>query len=89
VSLPVAIAMTLYLIGTTIAGDVQIIPLVLLMCILGLPAVLIAITTRKVVYIGWMIIFLFSLPVWNFLLPVYGASHFTRLERARAQSGRT
>ncbi|ORZ31697.1 chitin synthase-domain-containing protein [Catenaria anguillulae PL171] len=76
VSLPVAIIMTFYLIFQTILGNVQLIPLVMLVCILGLPAVLIMLTTRKFVYIYWMIIFLSSLPVWNFLLPVYAFWHF-------------
>jgi len=46
-------------------------PLVLLACILGLPGVLIVITSRKFVFIGWMIIYLFSLPIWNAVLPAY------------------
>jgi len=41
-----------------------------------LPAVLILITTGKVVYIFWMFIYLAALPIWNFILPVYAFWHF-------------
>lgn len=53
--LPAAICLTVYLIvNTAISSDPQWQSLALLVAILGLPAVLIAITTFKVVYIGWM-----------------------------------
>jgi len=48
----------------------------MLFAVLGLPAVLIIITTRKVIYCAWMIVYLLSLPVWNLLLPVYAYWHF-------------
>lgn len=47
------------------------IPVILLVGVLGLPAVLVLITTRRVVYVGWMVIYLLSLPIWNFVLPAY------------------
>lgn len=49
----------------------QIIPLVLLGLILGLPAILIIITAHSWSYVLWMLIYLLSLPVWNFVLPAY------------------
>lgn len=49
----------------------QIIPLVLLALILGLPAVLIVVTAHSWSYVAWMLIYLLSLPVWNFVLPTY------------------
>jgi chitin synthase len=39
--------------------------------ILGLPAVLIVVTAHNWSYVGWMFIYLISLPVWNFILPTY------------------
>lgn len=39
--------------------------------ILGLPAVLIVLTAHRWSYVIWMFIYLLSLPVWNFVLPVY------------------
>jgi chitin synthase len=49
----------------------QIIPLVLLALILGLPAILIVVTAHSWSYMAWMLIYLFSLPIWNFVLPTY------------------
>ncbi|CAE6469196.1 unnamed protein product [Rhizoctonia solani] len=77
--LPAAISFTIYLIVITILPQTNpkpIIPLVLLGVILGLPGLLIVITSRKVAYLGWMIIYLLSLPVWNFILPAYAFWHF-------------
>ncbi|KAI0308112.1 glycosyltransferase family 2 protein [Multifurca ochricompacta] len=76
--LPAAISFTLYLIISTIipGGPNTTIPLALLAVILGLPGLLIVITTRKVAYVGWMLIYLLSLPVWNGILPAYAYWHF-------------
>ncbi|KAL1916827.1 uncharacterized protein VTP21DRAFT_5531 [Calcarisporiella thermophila] len=74
--LPAAICFTLYLIIATIISPQSIISLVLLALVLGLPAVLIVMTSRKIVYVGWMLIYLISLPIWNFVLPVYAFWHF-------------
>lgn len=49
----------------------QIIPLVLLALILGLPGVLIIVTAHSWSYVIWMLIYLLSLPIWNFVLPTY------------------
>jgi chitin synthase len=77
VVLPAAISFTLYLIVISfIITPVPIIPLMLLAAILGLPAILILMTSRKVVYVGWMGMYLVSLPIWNFVLPVYAFWHF-------------
>ncbi|KAI9276746.1 chitin synthase-domain-containing protein [Phascolomyces articulosus] len=75
-ALPAAISFTLYLIILAILGRPAIIPLLLLALILGLPAILIVMTSRKLVYVGWMFIYLFSLPIWNFILPTYAYWHF-------------
>ncbi|KAI9260371.1 chitin synthase [Helicostylum pulchrum] len=75
--LPAAIVMTVYLIvNTAISSNPQWQSLALLVAILGLPAVLIAITTFKLVYILWMFVYLLALPVWNFVLPLYSFWHF-------------
>lgn len=75
-ALPAAISFTLYLIVMAILGQPALIPLILLALILGLPAVLIVMTSRKVVYVGWMLIYLVSIPIWNFVLPTYAYWHF-------------
>ncbi|RUP48368.1 chitin synthase-domain-containing protein [Jimgerdemannia flammicorona] len=83
--LPAAVCFTLWLvIDTAITANPQIEPLVILAAILGLPALLIVMTTRKLVYIMWMfgelqcpeMLYLAALPVWNFVLPVYSFWHF-------------
>lgn len=48
-----------------------VIPLILLALILGLPAVLIVLTAHRWSYVGWMLVYLLSLPIWNFVLPTY------------------
>ncbi|GAA5969686.1 hypothetical protein JCM11641_008005 [Rhodosporidiobolus odoratus] len=75
--LPAAIAFTLYLIILAIIpGTVKpIVSLVLLALILGIPAVLIVVTSRRFAYLGWMLIYLVSLPIWNFILPAYAFLH--------------
>ncbi|KAL1920786.1 uncharacterized protein VTP21DRAFT_11421 [Calcarisporiella thermophila] len=75
--LPAAICFTGWLIiSSFVTQNPQIIPLLLLAAILGLPAVLIVITTRKIVYVGWMIVYLLALPIWNCVLPTYAYWHF-------------
>ncbi|KAF7727755.1 Chitin synthase, class 3 [Apophysomyces ossiformis] len=75
-ALPAAISFTLYLIVLALIGQPAVLSLILLALILGLPAVLIVMTSRKLVYVGWMLIYLFSLPIWNFVLPTYAYWHF-------------
>lgn len=79
--LPAAISFTLYIIIISIIPQSithiprPIVSLILLAFILGLPGVLIVITSRKVAYVGWMLMYLFSLPVWNLILPGYAFWH--------------
>ncbi|KAG6829551.1 hypothetical protein H0H92_004220 [Tricholoma furcatifolium] len=80
VVLPIAISLTYALIVSAAISPPksfeQAIPIMLLCAVLGLPAILILITTRKVVYVFWMLIYLAALPIWNFALPVYAFWHF-------------
>jgi len=70
--LPAAISFTIYLIVISIVRrPVPVIPLILLALILGLPAVLIVLTAHRWSYVLWMLIYLCSLPIWNFVLPAY------------------
>ncbi|WVR04114.1 hypothetical protein IAU60_001113 [Kwoniella sp. DSM 27419] len=79
--LPAAISFTLYILIISIIPESvthtprPIISLILLAFILGLPGVLIVITSRKVAYVGWMLMYLLSLPIWNFVLPAYAYWH--------------
>ncbi|CAG8501006.1 7695_t:CDS:2 [Paraglomus occultum] len=80
VVLPVAIMLTYSLIISMILHPpkdfASAIPLLMLAMVLGLPAILILLTTRKLVYISWMSVYLLALPVWNFILPTYAYWHF-------------
>lgn len=80
VVLPVSICLTGALIVNSIITPPrsfqEAIPLMLLAAVLGLPAVLILITTRKVIYVAWMMCYMLALPIWNFVLPVYAFWHF-------------
>ena len=60
----------------SIIGPVATQPLLLLAAILGLPGVLIFFTTQRLIYLKYMIIYLFALPIWNFVLPSYAYWHF-------------
>ena len=74
--LPAAITFTGVLIVSTFVSTPQWIPLILLAAILGLPALLILFTSFKPMYIVWFLIYIISLPIWNFVLPVYAFWHF-------------
>ncbi|KAI9105452.1 chitin synthase-domain-containing protein [Phlyctochytrium arcticum] len=77
VVLPAAICLTLYLcISAIIIQTAELIPFLMLAAILGLPGILIIVTTRKMAYVGWMFVYLLSLPIWNFVLPSYAYWHF-------------
>ncbi|TIC04513.1 hypothetical protein E3Q10_01332 [Wallemia mellicola] len=80
VVLPIAILLSLALIINSIITPpnkfADAIPLMMLCAVLGLPAILILVTTRKIVYIGWMVIYIIALPIWNLVLPVYSFWHF-------------
>ena len=77
VTLPAAIIFTLVVIVSSAIGPVvQLIPIILLGAILGLPALLILLTSRRLAYIYWMFIYLAALPIWNFVLPLYAFWHF-------------
>jgi hypothetical protein len=73
--LPAAISLTVVLIVRAILSPpkafADAIPLLMLALVLGLPGFLILITTRKLVYVFWMAVYLVALPIWNFVLPLY------------------
>ncbi|KAI5191483.1 chitin synthase [Nematocida sp. AWRm77] len=74
--LPAAIVFTGVLIVTAIVIAPVWIPLILLVAILGLPAGLIFVTNLNIFYFFWLAIYLVSLPIWNFVLPMYAFWHF-------------
>ena len=78
--LPVAIALTYTVIITSIVHPprdfTSAIPLVMLIIVLFLPGFLIVLAQCRFQYVGWLIVYLIFLPVWNFILPVYSFWHF-------------
>ena len=74
--LPAAIIFTGVLIASSILIEPAWIPLIMLVGILGLPAILILLTTQEISYLFWIVIYIISLPVWNFVLPTYAFWHF-------------
>ncbi|KAJ3083973.1 hypothetical protein HK102_000813 [Quaeritorhiza haematococci] len=77
VTLPASVVfLGLLIIMSLIGPEVPIQSLLFMACLTGLPAVLILTTTRRVIYIYWMLIYLLAIPIWNFVLPVYAFWHF-------------
>ncbi|KAG0278496.1 Chitin synthase, class 3 [Linnemannia exigua] len=77
VVLPAAILFAIGMITyAVITQTLAILPLILIVAIIGLPAVLIVLTSRKWIYVLWMFMYLLSLPLWNFVLPLYAFWHF-------------
>ena len=78
--LPVAIALTYSVIIKSIIQPPKdfsgAIPLILLVCVLFMPGFLITLTQMRLSYVGWLIVYLIFLPVWNFILPLYSFWHF-------------
>lgn len=69
--LPAAISFTIYVVIISIVRKpTPVLSLVLLALILGLPGILIVVTASRASYIIWMFIYLLSLPIWNFVLPI-------------------
>ncbi|KAI9187715.1 ATP-dependent RNA helicase [Blastocladiella emersonii ATCC 22665] len=76
-SLPAMLLFLVYLIVRAAMGDPNVIlPLILMACMFLLQAILILVTTRKLIYIFWMVVYIFAIPIWNFVLPVYAFWHF-------------
>ncbi|EGW32468.1 chitin-UDP acetyl-glucosaminyl transferase 3 [Spathaspora passalidarum NRRL Y-27907] len=70
--LPAAITFTFYVVVVAIISKpTPIMSLVLLGVIFGLPGLLIVITISSLSYIFYFFVYLFALPIWNFVLPSY------------------
>lgn len=70
--LPMAICLTIYVIVYAIVSKpTPILSLILLGLVFGLPGLLIVVTISSWLYIIYFFIYLFALPIWNFVLPTY------------------
>ncbi|TPX36035.1 chitin synthase [Synchytrium microbalum] len=75
--LPAAVVFTVLLIvNTIITSKPDWFTLAMFMGVLVLPAILIFITTRKMVYLFYMVFYLMAIPIWNLILPLYAWWHF-------------
>ncbi|CAD25012.1 CHITIN SYNTHASE 1 [Encephalitozoon cuniculi GB-M1] len=74
--LPAAIIFTFVMIAVSILIEPAWVPLIMLVGIFGLPAVLILITTMEIQYVFWCLVYILSIPIWNFVLPTYAFWHF-------------
>lgn len=70
-TLPANICFAIILIITTITGHATLLPLVLILIIIFFPPILVTTITKKWSYVHWMLIYLVSIPIWNFVLPLY------------------
>ncbi|KAI8994320.1 chitin synthase-domain-containing protein, partial [Gaertneriomyces semiglobifer] len=75
--LPAATGFTIYLlVNTFTSANPQILPLILLAAVLGLPAILILLTIRNIEYGFWFFVYLLALPIWQVVLPLYAFWRF-------------
>lgn len=70
--LPMALCFTFYVvIFAIVSTPTPIMSLILLALVLGLPGILVVVTATSISYLGWLIIYILALPIWNFVLPTY------------------
>ncbi|KAJ3111434.1 hypothetical protein HDU96_005694 [Phlyctochytrium bullatum] len=79
--LPVSLCLTYYLIYVAIAKSKNpdiagLLNLAALIFVIFMPALLVILTSRKMSYILWMLLYLLALPVWQFILPLYAFWNF-------------
>ncbi len=75
--LPASIVFSLYLtFHALISGIPSNLSLYILLGTLFAPGILVILATKKLEYLGWLGLYFVSLPIWNFLLPLYAFWHF-------------
>ncbi|KAI5173035.1 chitin synthase [Nematocida sp. LUAm3] len=74
--LPAAIIFTGILLLTAFLIQPVWLPLILLAAIVVLPLGLIFFTNFNLFYLFWFFVYVVSLPIWNFVLPIYAFWHF-------------
>lgn len=76
VVLPSSLLFLIYLAVVAIQGQPVLLPLLFICGMFLLQAILVIFTSHRVMYVLWMIVYIFAIPIWNFLLPVYAFWHF-------------
>ncbi|KAJ3254729.1 hypothetical protein HK103_006881 [Boothiomyces macroporosus] len=81
--MPAGLISTYYLIFSTIAKAPPItdnitnaVMTISMVLVIFLPAFIVLLTGRRLSYIGWMLIYLLALPIWQFILPLYAFWNF-------------
>ncbi|KAJ3214456.1 hypothetical protein HDU67_001641 [Dinochytrium kinnereticum] len=79
--LPISLCLTYYLIYVSAAKNkytdvASYLNLGALVFVIFMPAILVILTSRKMSYILWMMLYLIALPVWQFVLPLYAFWNF-------------
>ena len=66
VTLPAAVIFTVYLVVQTVLHGIAatLIPMIILITILTLPAILITVTTREFSYVLYMFVYILAIPIW-------------------------
>jgi cellulose synthase/poly-beta-1,6-N-acetylglucosamine synthase-like glycosyltransferase len=52
------------------------VPLIFFLIVCTMPSLLVVTTSKRWVYVLWMVVYLWSLPLWNLILPLYSFWHF-------------
>ncbi|RIB09438.1 Glycosyltransferase Family 2 protein [Gigaspora rosea] len=76
VILPASLLFMIYLFFSATQGNNVSVPLIFIASTYFLQAFLIVFTSPRPAYIIWMIVFIFSTPIWYFVLPLYAFWHF-------------
>ncbi|CAG8612762.1 10216_t:CDS:2 [Paraglomus brasilianum] len=74
--MPSSLIFLAYLLVCLGLGQDVVLPLIFVAIMFFLPSFLIVLSSRRVMYLLWMIVYVFALPIWNFVLPVYAFWHF-------------
>ncbi|KAJ2443934.1 ATP-dependent RNA helicase [Coemansia sp. RSA 2440] len=84
--LPASVAFCYYLVGAACMGQAVAVPLVLMALAFVLQGAMIVVTTQRIGYIYWMVIYILALPVWNFIMPVYAFWRFDDFSWGRSST---
>ncbi|KAJ2794156.1 hypothetical protein H4R20_006318, partial [Coemansia guatemalensis] len=76
VILPSSVVFCYYLIVARCFGEPVALPLLLMALTFVLQGAMILVTTQRIGYIYWMLIYILAIPVWNLLMPLYAFWRF-------------
>ncbi|KAJ1751130.1 ATP-dependent RNA helicase [Coemansia sp. RSA 1821] len=86
VVLPASVVFCYYLIAAACFGQPVSLPLLLMALAFILQGAMILLTTQRVSYIYWMLIYIAAIPIWNLVLPLYAFWRFDDFSWGRTRS---